>query len=166
MAKAIRLKNNDYINSDSVAHKRKLLSNILENEYHIKSKNIGLNSWYRIAKIKDRQVNLLLFLSTLYNYTPPSSMLLSILTIYQNAKISQLNAVKFHPNVTPSITKVRVQYDYDTRIHYVDIYYTPNQPNELSIKCENKNDLDYIEILDPVIVSTEYTTLDEITISY
>ena len=165
MANALRLKNNNYINSDSIVHDRKLLSNILRNEYHKKEKRINVNGWYRIARISDNQINLLLSINTLWFYNPPSSVYFSILTIYQNAKISQLNALTF-PNSTPSITKLRVQYDNTTRYYYVDVYYTPNSANQISVKCENRNDLDSIEILEPTIPLIEYTTVDEITITY
>lgn len=139
----------------------------IENEQLLdyKKSNHDTAGWYRVGRFNDVSTGAIFLVRTMYNYDPPSTVIFSVVNCHQKAKIAVLNAVSFD-NGSPCITKIRVQYDSTSYNFYIDVYYPRTRTNEIAA-C-NISLLPYqdIEIINPTGSFTQYTTVDEVTISY
>lgn len=138
--------------------------NAIQEQIYVKTTNATSAGWYRIAKISGTN-HATFYLESSYFNDIPTNVYFSVLTTYSKAKISQLNALKFSEN-NPTISKLRVQQDIQNDMFYIDCYYEVNNLNVLTVRNENIIDESKIEVLTPAVVTTEYTTRDEITINY
>lgn len=129
---------------------------------------VSKKGWYRIAKIKGTghpANTLILSISTIYNYNAPCSFIANIITSWKNAKITQTSAIDTNNN--PALPKIRIQYDATegNQCFYIDVYYNLTGVNSIVVRNENILK-DKVELLTPSLVENEYTTLQELTISY
>ena len=132
-----------------------------------KSVQLSTAGWYRVAKINGTghpAKTLLLSISTQYNNSESSSTLVSIITTWLRAKITQINAIKCTEDGT--IQKVRVLYDETNQCFYVDAYYSVNAVNDLVVKNENLIQNNDIEILTPTAETLTTNVKNQISITY
>lgn len=91
------------------------------------------NKWYRIAEAvatNHLPTASLVKIGTTYSTGTPFSAILSILTSYSKADISEM--AKYFYGANKHIDKVRVQFDNETGIFYLDVHYNlVNKTNRL-----------------------------------
>lgn len=123
--------------------------------------------WYNIATFSGTghypNSAVILNVSTSYNYNAPCSVLVSIITTYKDARITQLTAID--SNADPMITQIRVRYDDSTALFAVDAYYTGTQMNDLIVRNESIINKEIV-IRTPRLVSGTYTVVDSLKIDY
>lgn len=137
--------------------------------------NTSTTGWYRVATIYGTAGSgtlpgkgAIIEIVPSWNQGSPSSVMLSILSVYKKIKITQINAVAVYDNVAP-ITRARALYDDTNGCFYIDVYYTYNTPNSIYVKNIALLDSDSnggVEINNPVIETFSGTSLSEITIGY
>ena len=137
--------------------------------------NISTAGWYRVATIygnTDSKVlpgkGAIIEIVPTWNMGQPCSVMLSILSVYNKIKITQLNAIAVNAAST-TITKARALWDDTNSCFYIDVYYYYNTPNSLYVKNLSFLDSDYnggVELNTPAVETFSGTALSEITINY
>ena len=137
--------------------------------------NVSTAGWYRVATIYGTAnegtlpgKGTIIDIVPGWNLEQPSSVMLSILTVFNKIKITQVNAIAVNNNFVP-ITKARALWDEANACFYIDAYYAYSTLNSIYVKNISLLDSDgngSVEINTPVAETFSGTSLSEITINY
>lgn len=137
--------------------------------------NVSTAGWYRVATIYGTAnegtlpgKGTIIDIVPSWNLEQPSSVMLSILTVFNKIKITQVNAIAVNNNSVP-ITKARALWDEANACFYIDVYYAYSTLNSIYVKNISLLDSDgngSVEINTPVAETFSGTSLSEISINY
>lgn len=128
--------------------------------------------WYRIAKASiyntrfsppvNGATGCIIKLGTSWNNRSPMVVLLSIVTTNSVASIVKINDA-FVSTSTKHFDKVRIQYDSENQIFYLDVNYNlSNLTNYLYANIVAEDE--YWELLEDTTINTEYDTVVTLTL--
>ena len=152
----------------------KAQKNRITNLKQYKSEILSTAGWYRIATVYSSvpAKASIISVSSRYNIGKPTSVLFSILTTYQNIKITQLNAIA-HPLAESesnyAFTKIRALMNENENCFYIDVYYNYNTSNEVIVKNISLIDSDDnggVELLAPTAETQSTNVKSPISIKY
>ena len=136
-----------------------------------KQQGVNTAGWYRIGIIYGTghpSYTAILTISTDYNQSLPSGVVVAITTTWHSARISQLNSIVANEN-NKSLIRIKVIYSSNDNCFYIDAYYNFPTTNGLHVYNENilsETATARLELIEPIAETYVSTVVDEILIKY